>query len=105
MPASGAVSSTAEAAITRVAGSAASPSRPARRCAARSPRLLPSATKARSGLDGKVARDPLKIRCEIAQLSNGTFELGLAGRGFTGPFGQGIGVGPALGRAGSHLFD
>src|SRR3954468_14916299 len=105
MPASGAVSSMMEAAITRVWGSAARPSRPARRCAARSPKLLPSATKTRSGLDGKVARDPLKIRCEIAQISDGALELGLAGRGFAGPFGQRIGVRPALGGAGSDLFD
>src|SRR3954452_5839343 len=95
----------AEAATILVPGRAASASRPACRCAARSPRLLPSATKTRSGLDDKVARDPLEIRGEIAQLPNRALQLSLTGRRLPGALGQRIRVGPALGRAGGNLLD
>src|SRR5919204_1240620 len=105
MPPRGGVSSTAETASSRVRGSALSASRAARRWAARSPRLLPSATKTRSGLDGKVTRDPLEIRGQIAQLPDGALQLGLPRRRLSGPAGQSVGIGPALGRAGGDLFD
>ena len=78
MPPSGAVSSMADSRSSLVLGNDASASRARRRCAARSPRLLPSATYARSGrclrsaLDGKVACDPLKVRRQLAELPDGT---------------------------------
>src|SRR6266705_436639 len=113
MPASGAVSSMAEAASSVVPGSAPSPSRPAWRWAARSPRLLPSATKTRSRrvdfsrscLDNKVTRDPLEIRREIAELTDRALEVGLSRRGLARPLGERVGVCPALGRAGGDLLD
>ena len=67
-----------EAARSRVPGSAANASRAALRCSARLPRLLPSATKTCSGLDDKVTRDSLQIGGEIAELPDGSLEIGLS---------------------------
>src|SRR5215213_5901309 len=99
-----------EAETRAVSGRAARAARAVRRWPSRSPRLLPSATYAfsgslRSDLDNEVTRDPLEIGSEVAELADGPLQLNLSGRGFSRPFCQRIGIGPALGRTGGNLLD
>src|SRR5215213_4955846 len=111
MPPSGCVSSIADAASSVVWGREAIASRARWRCPARSPRLLPNATYARSragwrsALDCKVTRDPLQIRRQRTKLPDRTLEVGLARCSFAGALGEGVGIHSASGRAGGNLLD
>src|SRR6185295_13481111 len=97
IPASGAVSSTAETPTRAVPGNAASAARAARRCPALSPRLLPSATYARSAaatsrLHDEVPGEALQVRRHVAQLADGALEVGLTAGRLAGPARQGLGL-------------
>src|SRR5882762_7166645 len=72
----GAVSSTRDAATSRVPGSAPSRARAYARCAARSPRLLPRATKARSIDVGEPARQVTQHRGHLFQVPGRALEVG-----------------------------
>src|SRR6266536_4877459 len=98
MPARGAVSSALDVAIRAVPGNAASAWRACCRWAARSPRLLPSATYtrsraagAKSALDGEVGHDALEVGGHVAQLADGALEVDLAGGRLGGAPAQGLG--------------
>src|SRR6266550_8990017 len=111
MPARGAVSSTADDAISAVPGNAASAWRAYWRWAERSPRLLPSATYTRSRagptstLDGEVRHDALEVGSHVTQLPDRALEVDLARRRFRRSAGQGLGVAPGAGGTDRHLLN
>src|SRR6266550_2365086 len=101
----GAVSSTRDAATSRVPGSAPSRARAYAKCAARSPRLVPRAIKARSIDVGEPASQVAQHGGHLFQVAGRPFEVGETFGRLHGPRGHVVGLDAVLARNGRHGVD